>query len=71
MVFFVHHQAQPVPEDNRGSAAKWMRGVQTGEFLADKVPLVEQRTVGGRQLIDPIGHRAAQRGDGRHGLSDL
>src|SRR5215203_234470 len=45
MIFFVEHHAEPVLNQERGAGTHPPVGIQTSQFLADKMPLVKELAV--------------------------
>src|SRR5215218_5212032 len=45
MIFFVEHHAEPVLNQERGAGTHPPIGIETGQFLADQVPLVKELAI--------------------------
>ena len=71
MVLLIHHDAQPVREKHGRSTSEWMLRVETRQLLAHEVPLVQQRSICRRQLIEPVKDGLAKLLHRREGLTHL
>ena len=52
MVFLVDEQSHVAAQEHRRTRAEWMMLIQSREFLADKMPFVQQLTVPLRQVVE-------------------
>src|SRR5688500_17812357 len=68
MVLLIYHDAQLVPEKHRSPGPDRMLGVETRQFLADQVSLMQQEAIGRRQLVHPNKHSLLESGRSVHGV---